>query len=337
MGFILEIWQLVVAMSPYLLLGFVISGLLKVSVSENWLFKHLSGRKLSSVFKAGLIGTPLPLCSCSVIPVTAHFKRVGAGNGALLSFLTSAPTTSVTSMFATASLLSWPFAVLRVIAGFFIAVYAGVMGNLFVKDNYKNQDENPKCNCCSVNKQERSFISMLRYAFIELVDDTGKWIMLGFILGGAISYFVPSYFVENYLGNPLISYSLMSVIGLPMYVCSTGSIPIVASLVLKGMSPGAGLVFLIAGPATNIATMSFVGGKLGKKTLLIYIFCLISGAVFFGAMLDLFMPGLGFELKSFMSKAGMHSSLLNIFSAWVLLALILRSSLARILKRIFVK
>jgi len=333
---ILEIWLLTLAMSPYLLLGFTIAGVLKVLIPEEFLVKHLSGRSISSVFKAALIGVPLPLCSCGVIPVTAHLKKAGAGRGAILSFLTSTPTTGVDSILATVSLLGWPFALLRTAASFFIGILSGVAANIFTKEEplpkaEKHIHDGTKP-CCMPPKKK--FINIFKYAYFELIDDVGKWIVIGLVVGGLISYFIPATLVERYLGNPLISYSFMLLLGIPMYVCSTGSIPIAASLIMKGMSPGAGLVFLIAGPATNTATISFVGGKLGSRSLFIYLSSIVIGAVLFGGIVDMGLPGLGIQMMS-MERMHMLPYWLQLVSSWALLGLVLRSSITRLIKSSF--
>ena len=131
-------------------------------------------------------------------------------------------------------------------------------------------------------------MGIFRYGFFELVEDTGKWILIGIIIGGIISAFVPENLISKYLGNSLYSYPLMLLIGIPLYVCATGSIPIAASLIAKGMSPGAGLIFLFTGPATNSATLMFVLGKLGRKNFLIYLFSIILWAIIFGLIIDYF-------------------------------------------------
>jgi uncharacterized membrane protein YraQ (UPF0718 family) len=335
---VLEMWLLLLAMAPYLLLGFTMAGILKVLIPEDFLIKHLSGKKVASVFKAALIGIPLPVCSCGVIPVAAHLKKAGAGRGAILSFLTSTPTTGVDSILATVSLLGWPFALLRMGTSFFIGIFSGISANLFTfkeepvqKVVHVHDGTKP---CCM--PAQKKFTTAFKYAYIELIDDIGRWLIIGVVLGGVISYFVPASAVGKYLGNPFISYSFMLLLASPMYVCATGSIPIVASLIMKGMSPGAGLVFLIAGPATNTATLSFVGGKLGSKTLFIYLVSIIVGSVLFGGIVDMGFSHLGTQIMS-MGQMQMLPYWLQVASAWVLLALIVRSSLTRLIKSSFSK
>jgi len=339
-GLLLEMWNLLVQMAPYLLFGFTIAGVLKVLLPEEMLVKHLAGKSWTSVFKAAMVGVPLPLCSCGVIPVTAHLKRSGAGNGAILSFLTSTPTTGVDSIFATMSLLGWPFAIMRIIASFFIGIVAGLVTNIFgtgtTGDGHIDHSDGSCGDECKIVARH-GFLSGVRsafeYAYFELIDDVGKWLVIGVAAGGVISYFVPTHLVQTYLGSTWISYTVMLLVGIPMYVCATGSIPIAASLIMKGMSPGAGLVFLIAGPATNTATISFVAGKLGRRPVFIYLGSIIVGAVLFGALTDLVLPQLGINMGAMSADMQMLPSWVGISSAIILVILILKSYIFKIFVR----
>ena len=162
-----------------------------------------------------------------------------------------------------------------------------------------------KDNCNTCNLQSSPYMNMkykvieiFRYAFYDLVQDVGKWLIIGIVAGGFISFFIPKQIVESFLSRPILAYPLMLIIAVPLYVCATGSIPIAASLIIKGMTPGAGLVFLIAGPATNTATLSFVGGKMGRKTLIIYLITIIVISVLFGLVVDFFFSASHFDVMS---------------------------------------
>ncbi len=338
----MEVWHLLLAMSPYLLFGFGIAGILKILIPDKFLLKHLSGKKWSSVFKAAMIGVPLPLCSCGVIPVAAHLKKSGAGKGAVISFLTSTPTSGIDSILATYSLLGPIFAFIRIIASFFIGILAGLLSNIFVADEVKadkpKEKDNLKKGTCCISAGEISLKSsvtskikkMFNYAYVELIDDVGGWLIIGIFAGALISYFVPASIIENYFSNPFVSYPVMLLMGVPMYVCATGSIPIAASLILKGMSPGAGLVFLIAGPATNAATLSLIGGKLGIKTLFVYLSSIAIGAIGFALLTDHFWPGLGNGIRSASNSMQMLPNWLEIACSIILLLFLIRSFLKRI-------
>ena len=290
-GIIIETWRLLIEMAPYLLFGFFIAGILHVMMPQEKIYRHLSATNLSSVAKASLFGIPLPLCSCGVIPVAAHLEKEGASKGAIISFLVSTPTTGVDSILATYSLLGPIFAVIRPVSAFFAGILSGTITNITEKKKISSPPGSFSRNVCSVNDIHSHGIidkmkAILKYGFVDLVEDVGKWLVIGVLAGGVIGYLIPSNVISGYLGRPEIAYPLMLLVGIPMYVCATGSIPIVASLLLKGMSPGAGLVFLFAGPATNTATLAFVGGKLGRKMLFIYLSSIIFSSLLFGLVID---------------------------------------------------
>ena len=330
-GLLTEIWALTVKMAPFLLFGFLIAGVLHVLIPDEKVYEHLSGGTLLAVVKASIFGVPLPLCSCGVIPVAAHIRRQGASKGATVSFLTSTPTTGIDSIFATYSLLGLVFAIARPVAAFVSGIAAGIATN-FLNNRDENRhpvDNGGHCETCRVPDKSGSSVlskvkSVISYGFGELVEDVAKWLVIGIVAGGVISFLVPENFFAKYLGNPLIAYPLVLAIATPMYVCATGSIPIAAALVAKGLTPGAALVFLIAGPATNTATLSFVGGKLGKRTLLAYLSVVLLTAFAFGLILDGF-----FKVEAtqavLSAKKELIPSWLSSLSAIFLFLLVLRA------------
>jgi len=330
MGLFGEIWKLLLEMSPYILFGLLIAGFLYIIISKEKIYHHLAKNNFSAVLKASLFGIPLPLCSCGVIPVAVYLRKEGAGKGPTLSFLISTPTTGVDSILATYSLMGLLFAIIRPIAAFVAGVFAGIVTNLFDKEKESIINENSTCAICDLGTpHSHSLIfkikTIFKYAFYELVEDFGKWLIIGIVVGGLIAYLVPAKIVEQYLSNPLLAYPLMIAIGLPMYVCATASIPIAAVLIMKGMSPGAGLIFLILGPATNVATLTFVAGKLGKKTLVIYIVTLVLTALFFAILLDLFWQASGKDIKLITGAGEMLPEWLKIISSLLLLIFILNT------------
>lgn len=284
-GIFKESLSLFLALAPYLLLGFGIAGLLYGFIPSESIYRHLGGRGVFPTLKASLFGAPLPLCSCGVIPVAASLRKEGASKAATLSFLVSTPTTGVDSILATYSLLGPLFAVFRPLAALLGGLFVGNTARLFLrKEGEKAKSEHShRLSKPPLSKRLKESIS---YGFGTLVEDVGKWILLGVILGGTISYFVPEEFIGRYLSNPVIAFLFMLVIAIPLYVCATGSIPIAASLIMKGMSPGAALVFLIAGPATNTVTITVVAKTLGKKATIIYLISIIGFAL---------LAGLGFN------------------------------------------
>jgi len=336
-GLLQEIWRLTNEMSPYLLFGFLIAGLLHIIIPKEKIYNSFSRNNISSVLKASLFGIPLPLCSCGVIPVAALLKREGAGKGPVVSFLVSTPTTGVDSILATYSLLGPLFAVIRPVAALFTGVFAGFITNLSEKKKENQSNIGFSCAVCDISTPHTLPLSgiiekvkkMFKYAFVDLLGDVGKWIAIGILIGGLIGYFVPPWMFEQYLGNPVLAYLLMLAVGIPMYVCATGSIPIAASLIMKGLTPGAGLIFLIAGPATNTATLSFIYGKLGKKSLINYLATLIITAVFFGIILDWLWSLSGKDIALITGGMEMLPLWLKISSSILLIGLILNTFLKK--------
>ena len=287
--------------SPYMLFGFFCAGILQAFVKSEQIVKYLGKGKIRSVLIAALAGIPIPLCSCGVVPAAAGLKKQGANNGATLSFLISTPETGVDSIPITYALIDPVMAAIRPVAAFVIAAIAGITQNFFDDSTDKKLQLKPfgtggsSCSCNgSCNSRPaatnlsltRRLISGMKYAFVELLGDIGKWFLLGIILAGIISTLIPDQWMNDSQGSGIVSMLMMLIIGIPLYICATSSTPIAAALILKGMSPGAALVFLIAGPATNITSMSMVSGLLGRKALVIYLMSVIIGALGFGFLTD---------------------------------------------------
>lgn len=328
-----EIWYLTLEMAPYLLLGFLIAGFLHLILNKDFIYRHLSGNSFKSVLKSTLLGIPMPVCSCGVIPISAHLNKEGASKGSVLSFLISTPTSGIDSIMATYGLMGPLFAVMRPIASFFGGIAAGMTVNAVDREKVKHNEE-AQCSTCSVDtKSNNRFIDALKYGFIELIEDTGKWLIIGIVAGGLITVLIPDWVMSRYMHSAWIAYPLMILISVPMYVCATGSIPIAASLILKGMAPGAGLVFLIAGPATNTATISFIMGKFGKKTLIIYLAAIIITALLFGLLMDYLWKTFNMNTDFLTSGMRMLPLWLKQVSAIILVILLLRVYAARLFNR----
>lgn len=309
-----EVLNLINEMSPFLLLGFFFAGLLHAFVPGAVYSRYLSGHSFRSVLYAALLGVPLPLCSCGVLPTAMSLRKQGASKGATVSFLIATPETGVDSIAATYSLMGLPFAITRPIVAFLTSLFAGVLVNKGdgeienSKLKIENHDVEEADHCCCHHHHEegeRTFNSQfstlnklkeaLRYGFIDMMGDIGKWLVIGLIVAGLITVFVPNEFFAVFKDNTLLSMLLVLAIAIPMYICATGSIPIAVALIMKGLTPGAALVLLMAGPACNVASMLVIGKRLGRKTLALYLFAIITGAVVAGNIIDLmprewFMP-----------------------------------------------
>ncbi len=284
-----EIIHLINEMSPYLLLGFLLAGLMHSFIPGWYYTKFLAKKSFKSVINAALFGIPLPLCSCGVIPTAMSLRKEGASKGAVASFLIATPQTGVDSIIATFSLMGLPFAIVRPIAALLTAVFGGAMVN--ITDTSKEMTGKTESHEHNGHSHEHEgFMHKLReaieYAYVEMMEDIGKWLVVGLIIAGLITVFVPAEMFAIFNGNTLASMLLVLCIALPMYLCATGSIPIAVALMVKGLTPGAALVLLMAGPACNFASMLVIRKVLGVRTLITYLASIIVGSIAFGYMID---------------------------------------------------
>ncbi len=295
-----QIIMLINEMTPYLLFGFLIAGLMHAFIPSTIYSRYLAQPNFKSVALATLFGIPLPLCSCGVIPTAMSLRREGASKGATTAFLIATPQTGVDSIIATYSLMGLPFAILRPIAALVTALFGGQLVNIIERtgaeklEKVKLESECANGNCCTSDTKPNSFSGKLkkalRYAFVDMMQDIGKWLFIGLFVAGLITVFLPDYVFENFRDNSFTSMLLVLCIAVPMYLCATGSIPIAVALMMKGVTPGAGLVLLMAGPACNVASMLIVNHVLGRKTMITYLASIIFGAVGFGLMIDHVLP-----------------------------------------------
>lgn len=286
-----EIFNLINEMSPYLLLGFGIAGLMHTFVPGRIYSRYLSGHGFRSVFYAAALGVPLPLCSCGVLPTAMSLRREGASKGATTSFLIATPQTGVDSIMATYSLMGLPFAILRPIAALTTALLGGMLVNAF--DHSHNEDTTATA---STHEESRyttwraKIIGALKYGYVDMMQDIGKWLVMGLVVAGLITVGVPDGFFAQFAHRPLLGMLLVLVCAVPMYLCATGSIPIAVALMLKGMTPGAALVLLMAGPAVNVASVLVIRKVLGRRTLCLYLAAIVGGALAFALGADHLLP-----------------------------------------------
>jgi uncharacterized protein len=288
-NYINALWDLTLEMSPYLLLGFLIAGVLYVYFPKEKVSRYLGKSNFKSTLNAALIGVPLPLCSCGVIPTGISFYKNGASKGSSVSFLISTPQTGVDSILATYALLGLPLAIIRPIIALVTGVFGGLVTNSLEKHEIVNTPKMPehrKPSPAGLGKLH----TMLHYAFVEFLQDISKWLIIGLLLAALMAVLIPDDFFTNYLANEYLSMLIVLLASIPLYVCATGSVPIAAVLLMKGLSPGAAIVFLMAGPATNAATMTVIGKVMGKRTLFSYMASIIGGALFFGIVVNEFLP-----------------------------------------------
>jgi uncharacterized membrane protein YraQ (UPF0718 family) len=338
---IVDFWATVAQMSPYLLFGFFVAGLLSVLVSQRMVERHLGGRGLLPVVKASLFGIPLPLCSCGVIPVSMSLRKHGASQGATISFLLSTPQTGADSILVTYSLLGPVFAIFRPLMALATGLAGGVLVGAFAREpentERRTQDgavsnppsaignpkaENPgECCCCQRTVSPmRKLLEGLRYGFISLPHDIGKPLLAGLAVAALISIIVPDDFFAGRLGQGLPAMLVMMAVGIPLYVCASASVPVAAALILKGLSPGAALVFLMTGPATNAAGLATIWNQLGRRTAILYLITVATCALAGGFLLDAIFPRI--ELSAASHVHAMIPTLFEHLAAIILLALL---------------
>ena len=293
-------------MSPFVLLGFLIAGILHVFVNEATLTRHLSGNGWKPVIKAAAIGVPLPLCSCGVLPTAVSLRRQGASKAATTSFLIATPQTGVDSIAATYSLLGLAFALVRPIAALVGAVFGGMAVGKFASDKETDIHKSEK----EIEKDSRPFhhklVSAVKYGFGEMIDSIGKWLVIGLVIATLITVFVPDSLFVGLRQFPLAAMVVVVLIAVPMYICATGSIPIALSLMLKGLTPGIAFVLLMAGPAANFASIVILNRTQGKKATAIYVASVVITAIAFGLIIDYWLPAEWFVPRGLTAETCHH-------------------------------
>lgn len=300
-----------------MMFGLVMSGLLRVFLNPAVVTRHLGRGRFTSVLKASLLGIPMPLCSCSVLPAAVSLRRQGANRGATTAFLISTPESGVDSIAITYALLDPIMTVARPVAALFTALTAGISENLLGKKRGRSQKPNLTCPidaCCDgetcspeVHARHHTFMEKVKagltFSFTEVWEDLAAWFLFGLLLAGLISAFIPEDLIARYLGGGVASMLVMLAAGIPLYICATASTPIAAALILKGVSPGAALVFLLAGPATNVTSLTVLFGVLGKRATVVYLSTISVMAVVFGLAVDRLYTSLGLSAVALAGSA----------------------------------
>lgn len=286
-----SLWNVMAMMAPWLLVGFFLAGVLSIFLPREWVVKAMGQSKgLRGVLNAVLIGVPLPICSCGVLPLTTGLRKAGAGKGAVAGFLISTPQTGIDSILATYSLMGAPFAIARPLAAF----ATGLIGGTVVNALTRNQAEEAplrtavkkECSCCHCHQhaaeppKSNILIRILRAGYGELLGEIARPLAFGLLISAVVTAYVPAnFFATTFGGNDALAMPAMALIGFPMYVCSTASIPIAVSLMSKGLSPGAAFVFLMVGPAINAASLATVSKLIGFRATVVYALIITLGAI----------------------------------------------------------
>lgn len=299
MQFLEVLWNYMLISAPYLLAGLALSGIIHTYIPISKVQKWLGGNKIGSVFRAAIIGIPLPLCSCSVIPTAVTLRKSGANNAATSSFLISTPESGVDSISLTYALMDLPMTILRPVAAFCSAIFAGILQLSFNKNFEINKDpketekKHDHEHSHSIDEGSR-FVKAFKYGFGQLIDDISVWLCIGILAGALISFFIPADFFMNFTTTQ--NRFLILLIGIPLYICATASTPIAVSLMLKGISPGAALLLLLVGPATNIANIAVLQKYIGKKGVIINIISIAVVGLAFSFLAD-YLYSNYFDLK----------------------------------------
>jgi uncharacterized membrane protein YraQ (UPF0718 family) len=284
-----ESWNILWLSAPYLFFGFLLAGLLHVALPKGYVRKVLGRQGKRSVFLSTLVGAPMPICSCGVIPMATSLRKEGASKGAVSSFLVSTPETGVDSIAITWGLMGGPFAILRPIAAVFTAIVAGLAEHFFGNPEAGEKPEEVTTESNETNGNGRPTLREgLRYSFYPVFRMIYKYFFIGLLIGGVITAVLPESLFTGTFGQGWTSLVIMLLAGLPLYICATSSTPVAASMVAMGLSPGAALVFLLAGPATNTTTMGVVLKVLGRRSLAIYVASIAVVSLALGALVNTF-------------------------------------------------
>jgi len=351
--FLYNLLNLSLEAAPWLVLGLVIGGLIKALVPVSFLHKHLSGSGIVSITKAALFGAPLPLCSCGVVPAALGLRRAGASKPATISFLVSTPETGVDSMTVSYALLGPFMTVVRPVAAIISAITAGLLVGKSESSNGKNieninkqvegsccdsgksSSESSCCNSVLEGKEKRNQGRLseawqgIVYSFETLFGDILLWLLVGLIFAALVKTFVPITFLAEW-GSGLPAMLVMLLVGIPMYVCATASTPIAAGLLLAGISPGTAMVFLMAGPATNISTLGIIGKELGRRALMAYLMGVSVVAVLTGLVVDTLVELWGVDVQTQISHSeGMVPQFIAIASLLILIAVVVKLKISK--------
>lgn len=332
MGFVDSLLNYLLLASPYLLIGLVFSGFIHSFLDVNKIKSWLGRGSLKDVWLASFLGVPLPLCSCSVIPTAVTLRKSGASPAATSSFLISTPESGVDSILVTYALMDFPMTLIRPLAAFFSAFLAGVLQLIFNSDHSISSDDQAKANkhehCHTENSHPTMSLksklkSGFRYAFVDLIDDLALWLSLGILLGALLDYVIPADFFLNF--SPWQGKALILFIGIPLYICASATTPIAASLVMKGLSPGAALILLLVGPATNLSNLFVLQKYIGKKGIFLNIISIASVALIFSIVLDyLYLEYFSLNWNIEQGHQHSHSKWWEIASAVVIVLLLVK-------------
>ena len=332
----------------FILIGFAIAGAVHVLLDPDRIVRHLGERSLRSAAIAALLGAPIPLCSCGVLPTAMLLRRKGASREATLSFLVTTPETGIDSVAMTLAFFGPLFALVRPLAAIATGLVAGFVSlrsraplsesegrgeppSPSPEPHHHGAGEGgdpPIGDTSPVARADVGARRAVRFAFVELFDELGFWLVLAIVLTGILSALLPQDFFARVVPTSFAAMLLMVVLGIPLYVCASASTPLAALFVAKGASAGAALVFLLVGPATNAATIATVARLFGRPFVRLYLGAVIGVAVGAGLLLDMILPDLGSSVRVGVPEGPGYLGIVKLIGA-VLLAWLLFESLRR--------
>ncbi len=333
------IWILC-SMAPWLLAGLAVSGIMSLFFTPERVRKHLGGAGFMPVLKAVLAGIPLPLCSCGVLPVAASLKKEGAGSGAVAAFYVSTPQIGVNSMILTFSVMGWAMGLVRIAAAFVTGMTCGLLAGKMTKTesspSFMKREQECSCCCheCSRTKKTSGspLFRAMDYGFNRMVAEVAPSMMAGLLIAALIQLLLPDDLgVSFFKGHAFLEFAALVLIAIPLYVCSSSAVPIAAALVMKGISPGAALVFMLAAPASNAVMIASMIKVLGGKATVIYIVVLAFVSIAAGVLLNL--SGLPFNIAGQECCGVMCISVTGQICGAIFIALMLRCLIAGWLER----
>ncbi len=287
-------WAVLLELAPWLLLGCLVAGILHVWIPPGTIRRQLGRPGFGGILKAALAGVPMPLCSCGVIPAGIGLYKDGASRGASVSFLVATPQTAVDTTFVSYSFMGWPFALFKLLSSFLTGLLAGGIAQKwggpepYPAAQPPTESQEPGETVPSRYPTWRSrMIGVWDFGINSLLGMVWKWIVIGIVVSAALTTFIPQdFFGDSMVVSGFSGLVVALLISLPMYACSTASVPIAAGLVHAGLPPGAALVYLVAGPATNVATIGAIFRVFGGRVTGIYLGVIIAGSLLFGYFFD---------------------------------------------------
>ena len=316
--FIRVFWNVFAMMAPWLIIGFFIAGIIAVCLPRDFVMRFLgTSGGIKSIIRAVMIGVPLPICSCGVIPISTALRKNGASKGATAGFLISTPQTGIDSNLATYALMGPLFAIARPIAAF----VTGLAGGCAVHALSNNDALHSATNQQSV-PPPRNLRTILWQGYIRRLGGVVKPLSIGLVISALVAAFVPDdLFASTLAGRAYLAMPIMALIGFPMYICSTAAIPIAAALMMKGLSPGAAFVFLMTGPAVNAVSITTIASLIGRRATFAYVAVIFIGAILSGAIVNLLAGN--FEALSVQCTACSTLPMLNHLAGIVLAILMI--------------